>query len=393
MEKELTEENTHINVLKDVLLSAKAHDYSGYSKFDALNSPFLNRISFNNSYLRFLYSQLVNRSAINLRPLFGVKKSRNPKGVALFVRAYLYLYEHTKRKEYLKEAENLLSWLLNNPSPNQKNLCWGYNFTWQNVPPFIQFKNEPNVIVSTFMGEALIHAYRVTNKDTYLESARSITEFIISDLPVLYESEDERAIAYILSPVKSIVLNNQVLTGAFLVKVAGHTGENELVDMATKQLNFTVNRRSEDFTWTYSYPAGKYKKIDNYHTGGILDALLEYYEETGDDRYNVYYWKGLEFYKEHLFEENGAPRWMVNKKYPHDIHGSAQGIISFHKAARHRNEYEEFARTVADWAIGNLYRAKARDFAYRQGRFKKWDYSLMRWCNAWMARAIGEFLK
>ena len=82
-------------ILIDVLNSAKRKDYSGYSKFDALNSPFLDFISFKNKWLRLIFTQIIKESPINLRPFFGVKKSRNPKGIALFARAYLLLYEKT----------------------------------------------------------------------------------------------------------------------------------------------------------------------------------------------------------------------------------------------------------------------------------------------------------
>jgi hypothetical protein len=102
------------------------------------------------------------------------------------------------------------------------------------------------------------------------------------------------------------------------------------------------------------------------------------------------YWNGLEYYRHNLFEANGAPRWMNDKKHPFDIHGSAQGIITFTKAAKHNSSFLPVAASIANWAIMNLYRQQKHDFAYRQGRWLKWNYSLMRWCNAWMARALAE---
>jgi hypothetical protein len=114
---------------------------------------------------------------------------------------------------------------------------------------------------------------------------------------------------------------------------------------------------------------------------------------TGDDRYMEAYWSGVQYYKNHLFEIDGAPRWMHDKKYPFDIHGAAQGIITFTKAARHRKVYRRDVHNTVSWALRNLYRPKTEDFAYRQGRYMKWNYSLMRWCNAWMMRALSEFCR
>lgn len=379
-------------VLTDVLNAAEEQDYSGYSKFDALNSTLLNSLSFNNKWLRLLYTQIVKESPINIRPILGVKRSRNPKGIALFARAYLFLFQKTSETMYLEKAESLIQWLLENPSPAANNLCWGYNFVWQNTI-FLQDKFEPNAVVSVFVGESFIHAYRVTQKEEYLNAACSVADFIVEDLPVLYDSKDELAIAYVLRKVDAIVLNNQVLAGAFLSKVWKHTGVGKLLGIAQRQINYTVQRRTGYNAWYYTYPREKSPIThDNYHTGGILDGLLEYYEETGDDRYMEVYWKGLDYHKRNLFEQNGAPRWMNNKKYPFDIHGAAQGILSFKKAATHDPGYLSQAELISGWAIKTLFRKRTRDFSYRKGRYFKWNYSLMRWCNAWMARALAELI-
>lgn len=379
-------------ILLEILNTAEGQDYSGYSKFDALNSPALHSLSFDNKWLRLFYIQIIKELPVNVRPLLKVRKSRNPKGIALFARALFFLYQESADLKYLEKGESLVRWLIENPSPGYKNLCWGYNFIWQNTI-FLQNRHEPNAVVSTFVGEALVHAYRITQNEEYLIAARSVGDFIAQDLPVLHDSVDERAIAYVLRKVNAVVLNNQVLTGAFLIKLSKHTDERKLMDIARRQINYTVNRRTEYFAWYYSHPKESSPIThDNYHTGGILDGLLEFFEETGDDRYMQDYWKGLDFYQKELFEADGAPRWMHDKKYPHDIHGSAQGIISFKKAARHDQDFLCMAEKIARWTIRNLYREEASDFAYRKGRWMKWNYSLMRWCNAWMARALAELL-
>ena len=56
------------------------------------------------------------RSPINVRPLFGVPKTRNPKGAALFAMTYLNLYKAFGKETYLSMAENLLKWLIENSS-------------------------------------------------------------------------------------------------------------------------------------------------------------------------------------------------------------------------------------------------------------------------------------
>lgn len=384
-------------ILKDVLISAQAKDYAGYGKFDALNSPALRFLSFNNPWLRLILIQSVKECPFHIRPWLGVRVSRNPKGIALFARAYLFLYEKTRDQNFLNEAKVLLKWLKENPSPRKDSastqLSWGYNFIWQDVPPFLQWENEPNCIVTVFVGEAFVHAYRVTGEKNFLDDARNIADFFLKELPVLYDKEDERAIGYILGRNDSIVLNAQVLSAALLVKIWKHTGEKELLDVARRQMNFTFKRRTPYDAWFYTDPPGKSLiRHDNYHTGGILDGFLDFFEETQDDRYQEVYWRGLEYYRKNLFEADGAPRWMNDRRFPYDVHGVAQGIISFVKAARFKPNYLNQATKIADWTLKHLYRPQSQDFIYRQGRFLKWNYSLMRWCNAWMARALGELI-
>ncbi|OGJ91251.1 MAG: hypothetical protein A2268_02105 [Candidatus Raymondbacteria bacterium RifOxyA12_full_50_37] len=384
--------HNYLGITADTLASAKCCNYAGYDKFDALNSPLLERLSLGNAWIRFFITQAVCRVPINVRPLLLVKASRNPKGIALFSRAYLWLYQKTGDTSYLEESTTLLKWLNTHRCIGYQRACWGYNHIWQSIPPFVQFPGTPNLVTTVFAGESFLHGYRVSGRLEFLDAAHESALFITQDLPVLADACDERAIGYILGPQSHIVLNVQVLAGAFLVKVWKHTHEKELLDTAVKLLTFTVNRRTSFDSWDYSFPAEKYHGVDNYHTGGIVDGLLEYFEETGDDRFLDIYWKAVDYYRKALFESNGAPRWMNNQKYPHDVHGAAQGIISFVKAAKHKPEYLSLAHTIADWSIANLYRPKTRDFMYRQGRFLNWNFSLMRWCNAWMARALAELI-
>ena len=213
-------------------------------------------LTFDNKWLRLIFTQIVKELPFNVRPLLRVRKSRNPKGIALFARAYFSLYQKTNEIKYLEKGESLIRWLLDNPSPGSNKLCWGYNFVWQNTI-FLQDKFEPNAVVSVFVGESLIHAYRVTQKEEYLNAACSVADFIVEDLPVLYDSKDELAIAYVLRKVDAIVLNNQVLAGAFISKVWKHTGVGKLLGIAQRQINYTVQRRTGYNAWYYTHPREK----------------------------------------------------------------------------------------------------------------------------------------
>tara|TARA_B100001750_G_C15513182_1_gene605108 strand:- start:1925 stop:3094 length:1170 start_codon:yes stop_codon:yes gene_type:complete len=380
------------DILFNTLKSAEDNNFSGYSKFDALNSPLLNFMTLGNKWLTLGLTQLVKQSPFHIRPFLGVKKSRNPKGIALFVRSYLVLFEFTKDKIFLSKAIDLLDWLIKNSSPGEKHKCWGYNYIWQNTI-FLQQKNEPNAVVTTFVGEAFLEAYKITKNPSYLDILNSISLFLCSRLPVLFENDKERAISYVCSSSDAIVLNVQVITASLLIKIHSLTKKKSLRNNAIKQYNYTINKITDYHAWFYTYPSNKSPIThDNYHTAFILDAILEYFEETGDDRFMNIYYNALGYYTKNLFLPTGAPKWMYNKNYPNDIHGSASGIITFSKASKYDAKYLTMAKKVLDWTIKNLYRDKNNDFIYRKGKYLYWNYSLMRWCNAWMCYAISEFI-
>jgi hypothetical protein len=103
----MTDNRDHIfNVCRRALAWAKERDYTGYNKHDGLNSPLLWALSLDNRWLRMLFIQGVMRSPVNVRPFFGVRKVRNPKGMALFARAYLNLYRVTNEEFFRHEAES-----------------------------------------------------------------------------------------------------------------------------------------------------------------------------------------------------------------------------------------------------------------------------------------------
>ena len=106
---------------------------------------------------------------------------------------------------------------------------------------------------------------------------------------------------------------------------------------------------------------------------------------SNDFQWQHSYDMGLKFYAELLFNADGSPRWMSDCDYPHDIHGSAQGILTF---SRHPKEYPLLADKIAQWAIENMYHRDGR-FYYQQQHYFTKRFTLLRWCNGWMARGLS----
>ncbi|HLO16151.1 MAG TPA: hypothetical protein VK206_15060, partial [Anaerolineales bacterium] len=353
---------------RDVLLStlqeADAVNYSGYSKFDGLASPLTETLSFGWWPLRLVWTQIVMRSPFNIRPILGIKKGINPEAAALFAHANLDCASLEIPGSFRGRARKCLDWLLEHDSSAQGNYhgrCWGYHHPWQS-PGFYQPPGYPNCYITSIVTGALVRGYQVLGEKIYLDAARSACDFILSDLPILYEDEGHKCIAYVPSMrIRMQVININALSGAVLAQVGSLTDDQKLLREATKLLGFVTSQQTNYGAWFYTTDSQQSLIAhDNYHTGMILDALLSYEQATGDLRFHRNWLEGLCFYRDQLFLSNGAPKWCHTKALPHDVHGSAQGILTFSLAG----DLEQACK-IADWGLANFYKQDG-NFSYQR---------------------------
>jgi len=253
-------------------------------------------------------------------------------------------------------------------------------------------KFSPNIVVTGNVAYAFLEAYAVTGRQAYLDVARSSVDFMLRDLETPFENGEMRNIGYVPNN-RWQVLNISGLAGTILIRVWQHTGEPLLRREARRLLRFLVNSQTDYGAWHYAWPPDSSNvKHDNYHTGNVLDWVLEYSYRSGDGQFLPNFARGLAFYREHLFLPDGAPKWSSQRAYPFDVHGAAQGIVTFATAAMNFDTgYLPDAPRSADWSIANLQHPSGY-YYYQMGRFWTKKYTLMRWCNAWMANALSTLL-
>src|SRR5580693_4787858 len=107
--------------------------FIGWDPYDGLNSGFFQSLPYisKNRIVKLGWIQAFKRSPLNLRPLFGIRKEPNPKGLALFLSGYSKLSSSNEsRKEALPKIEMLAENLIGLKTAGFSGNCWGYNFDW-----------------------------------------------------------------------------------------------------------------------------------------------------------------------------------------------------------------------------------------------------------------------
>jgi rhamnogalacturonyl hydrolase YesR len=182
-----------------------------------------------------------------------------------------------------------------------------------------------------------------------------------------------------------------MLGAAMLARTAKHTGNDEYVEVARSAMEYSCTRQRVDGSWWYA-EAPKYHWIDNFHTGYNLDSLRCYIESSGDKNWYPNLRKGLEYYKQHFFEEDGCPKYYHARRYPVDSQCAAQSIETLAAFGDGDSSCLELAIKVARWTIANM---QARDghFYYRIYPLLKAKTPMLHWAQVTMYKASALLLE
>jgi hypothetical protein len=387
-------ERSYETILERVFETARGDDYEGYSKHDALNAVWLERLAGESRLRRLLATQVVTRCPLHVRPMLRVRKARNAKGISLFARALLARHRMTGADRDAREARELLDWLLVNRSVEFEHHAWGYPYPWQDVG-FFAPRNFPNRVVTSFVGQALLDGYETLGEPRYLEGASAAVTFLLNAPRTLYADAGRRCVSYVPDDsVDWIVMDVSALAGALAARLGALRDDPELVAEGGRLIRYVVSKQTRAGGWYYAEPpSASHIKHDNYHTGFILDSILLYGQASEHREFEEAYRRGVEFYERRLFEPDGAARFMSDQKYPVDIHGCAQGVLTFSLRQKHQGEGLEVARRVLDWTIANMFDRDSGWFYYQKRRGFRTRIRELRWCQGWMAWALVSYLE
>ena len=184
------------------------------------------------------------------------------------------------------------------------------------------------------------------------------------------------------------------LTGALAARLGSLEGRPDLVDEGGRLVRYVVSKQTDYGAWFYAEPpSASHITHDNYHTGFILDAILQYGLAAGSDEFDTAYRQGIEFYERRLFEPSGAARFMSDRLYPVDIHGCAQGIITFSLQHRYFGAGGATAKRILEWTLSNMWDESTGWFYYQRRRGFRTKIRELRWCQGWMSWALATHME
>lgn len=370
-------------ITRNLLAYCGREDWAGYDPYDALNSEGFPPIFLEAKWSRLVFTQLLKRLPLNLRPLLRIPKTQNPKGLALSLAAVIKL-QHSGIIKDNTLRDQLACWIKNCRSPGEY-WCWGYSFPWQGRAILVN-RGEPNLVCTTFVAESLLDLFEEAGDTSYLEIASSAADYLLNEL---FWTDDKTiySFGYPTSTARSKVHNANLMGAAFLLRCASYSGDERAREIALKVATYAVSCQRADGSWPY----GEYRKqhwIDNFHTGYNLCALRRIAKYGNITRFDANIEHGYQFYCDHFFRQDGAPKYFHDHAYPLDVHCVAQSIITSLEFADRDSSAQKRAHEVLSWALENLWDPRGY-FYYRRGRWGVNRISYMRWAQAWMLLALA----
>lgn len=291
-------------------------DWRGNDPYDALNAPLAPVLTLGTALGRRLLTQLVKRSAIDLRRPLGIRPDWNAKAIGLVASAYAHLAAAGDDGAGA-QAGRWLDWLAD-ASTADRDLAWGYHFDVQTR--FFRYRRgTPNVIATGFVAHAYLDAVELLGDEQARVRAAGACRFLVARLLV----EADRPYFAYLEGERELVHNANALACSVLARASRLGVAGASPDVARAALASTLDAQADDGSWPYSVVVGRW--VDNFHTAYVLESLARALE-LEPDRIRPALERGLAYWRRHLFEADGTPRSYAHASFPIESKNYAQAI-------------------------------------------------------------------
>ena len=319
------------------------------------------------------------------------KKQRLPIADAHYAMGFSYLYQVLNTEDYYNKAVHFLNILLQTRCQDYDNYCWGYPFNWETRNGTIPI-GTPLITTTPYAYEAFWEVYKIDNNEKWLEVIHSIVQHVVNDIKDFKISTNAKTCSY--SPLKNDfggIVNASAYRAFLLTSASILLNSNSYWKIAEQNLNFVLQAQQENGSWFYAID-NKRDFVDHFHTCFVLKALAKIERLTGHEGCNLAINKGVEFYVQNLFTEEGypkpfsiAPRLTV---YKQELYDYAECInLGILLNDRFDSLHVVFNKTLEDLFM----RWQRRDGSFRSRKLIfGWDNVPMhRWAQAQIFRSLS----
>jgi hypothetical protein len=367
------------SALDEIRAWGEARDWRGYDPYDALNSPLAPYLTLRTRLGRRVFTQAVKLSPLNLRPALRIAPAWNAKAIALVASAYTRLAA-TGDDTAAAPARRWLSWLVDEGS-TEAGLGWGYHFDVQ-TRFFSYPRGTPNVIATSFAANALLDGSELLGDERWGEAAVRACDFLRDRL-----LEEDRGHVYFryLPAERELVHNANVLGCSVFARTAVLSGRDDLVEMAQRALDVTLEAQRPDGSWPYAEGEG-HGWVDNFHTGYVLEGLAGCNAVIPVESHLE---RGFDYWERELFLPDGTPKYFSDRVWPIDAHNYAQAIETWLAVASWRPGAFDAADRCAEQLVERML-TRDGHVAFQERRWWTSTVPFVRWTTAPALRAMAH---
>lgn len=365
--------------IRALLQTMEQAGFASYDPYDAMRSPLVRAVNALHPFGGRVMTQLVKRSPIDLRPLLGIGKTVNdPKVLADVIQTSLHLGTPAD----LERARSCGALLIAGRNDRTKHSSWGLKTAFRSRSVYSVHTSNLYTTVNAAM--AIVRLFEATNDPQYAAVLNSVNDFLLEELGFITVSHSGGFFRYY--PGNDLpVYNVNALALEYLSAYAGATGSARMEPFITSIITYLVSMQNSDGSWFYA-PDRSNRWVDGFHTGFILQGMLNCAERYRTDAAEAAMDSGRRYYQQHLFDGD-FPLYYPGRKYPIDSQNCAQAIQTRVLLLRRGWDSEDRISTMIsriDAALGTT-----GDYYFQRGRWILNPRSFFRWGTAPMALALS----
>lgn len=320
------------------------------------------------------------------------KPQRFPIADAHYAMGFAYLARALGREEYLARAVHFLEVLEQTRCPGFARHGWGYPFHWQTRNGTIA-AGTPLITTVPYVYEAFQAVYDLDGNPRWRDIMHSIAEHAYHDYRDRETSPRAASCAY--TPDHDdpcLVVNASAYRAFLLTRAARDLDEPRYFQTARRNAQYVLDAQNEDGSWPYATD-GVRPFVDHFHTCFVMKALAKIEQLTGDEWLWPALDRGVAYYLNNLFAEDGLPRPFSKKPrltvYERELYDLAECV---NLCLLLRGRYPEMGAKLV--RVAGLEGWHKSDGSFRSRKLLLgWDNVPMhRWAQSQMFRALSLLL-